>query len=131
MPTAESQTRQWAWCLAEEVWPWEQRGKKPWQTDDGLRPVGMMMRLKEKGLHLLGALDLPVTLEARSPLLLLLLLLLVPLGRSPPDGGGGGGTDGGGGGGTDGGGGGRTGGLTRLCAPWAWELASSAPPIVL
>jgi hypothetical protein len=65
-----------------------------------------------------------VTLEARSPLLLLLLLLLlqllVPLGE--PDGGGGGGTDGGGGGGP--------GGLTRLCAPWAWELASSTPHAV-
>jgi hypothetical protein len=30
----------------------------------------------KKGLHLLGALDLPTTLEARRPLLLLLLLLL-------------------------------------------------------
>jgi hypothetical protein len=49
MPAAESQTRRWAWYLMEEVWPWEQRGKKPWQTDDGLRPVGMMIRLKEKG----------------------------------------------------------------------------------
>jgi hypothetical protein len=29
MPAAESQTRRWAWYLAEEVWPWEQRGKKP------------------------------------------------------------------------------------------------------
>jgi hypothetical protein len=48
MPAAESQTRRWAWYLVEEVWPWEQRGKKPWQTDDGLRPIGMMIRLKEK-----------------------------------------------------------------------------------
>jgi hypothetical protein len=46
-----------------------------------------MIRLMEKGLRLLGALDFLVTLEAgRSPLLLLLslllllLLLLVPLG---------------------------------------------------
>jgi hypothetical protein len=31
------------------VWPWEQRRKKPWQTDDGLRLVGMMIRLVEKG----------------------------------------------------------------------------------
>jgi hypothetical protein len=31
------------------VWPWEQRRKKPWKTDDGLRLVGMMIRLKEKG----------------------------------------------------------------------------------
>jgi hypothetical protein len=60
---------------------------------------------KKKGLHLLGALDLPVTLEARrSPLLRLLLLqLLVPMGAITPDGGGGGGA----------------GGLTRLCTPWA------------
>jgi hypothetical protein len=44
-----------------------------------------MIRLKEKGLHLLGALDLLVTLEARrSPLLLLLLLLLLPLGVITP-----------------------------------------------
>jgi hypothetical protein len=39
-----------------------------------------MIRLVEKGLHLLGALDFPVTLEARrSPLLLLLFLLLLLL----------------------------------------------------
>jgi hypothetical protein len=44
----------------------------------------------EKGLHLLGALDFPATLEARRPLLLplllllLLLLLLVPLGEITP-----------------------------------------------
>jgi hypothetical protein len=31
------------------VWPWEQRRKKPWQTDDGLRLVGMMIRIVEKG----------------------------------------------------------------------------------
>jgi hypothetical protein len=49
MPTAESQTRRRAWYLVEEVWPWEQRGKKPWKTDDGLRLVGMMIGLKEKG----------------------------------------------------------------------------------
>jgi hypothetical protein len=49
MPVAESQIRRWAWYLAEEVWPWEQSGKKPWQIDDGLRPVGMMIRFKEKG----------------------------------------------------------------------------------
>jgi hypothetical protein len=29
MPAAESQTRRWAWYPAKEVWPWEQRGKKP------------------------------------------------------------------------------------------------------
>jgi hypothetical protein len=40
-------------------------------------------RLNSKeGLHLLGALDLLVTLEARSPLFL--LLLLVPLGEITP-----------------------------------------------
>jgi hypothetical protein len=65
----------------------------------------------KKGLHLLGALDLPAALEAGRPL----LLLLAPLGEITP--GGGGGTDGGGGGGGGGsdGGGGR--GLMRLCAP--------------
>jgi hypothetical protein len=82
--------------------------------------------MEKRGLHLLGALDHPTTLEAGRPLLplvlLLLLLLLVPWGRSPLGGGGYGG------GGPDGGGG-R--GLTRLCAPWAWEPASSAPPVVL
>jgi hypothetical protein len=35
--------------LAEEAWPWEQRRKKAWQTDDGLRLVDMMIRLEEKG----------------------------------------------------------------------------------
>jgi hypothetical protein len=54
IPAAESQTRRWAWYLAEEAWPWEQRRKKPWQTNAGLRLVGMMIRLKKKGLHLLG-----------------------------------------------------------------------------
>jgi hypothetical protein len=49
IPAAVSQTRRWAWYLAEEAWPWEQRRKKPWQTDDGLRLVGMMIRLEEKG----------------------------------------------------------------------------------
>jgi hypothetical protein len=49
MRAAESQTRRWAWYPVEEVWPWEQRGKKPWKTDDGLRPVEMMIRLKGKG----------------------------------------------------------------------------------
>jgi hypothetical protein len=43
---------------------------------------------EKKGLHLLGALDLPATLEAGRPLLLLLLLLwlllLVPLGEITP-----------------------------------------------
>jgi hypothetical protein len=29
MPAAESQTRRWAWKPAEEVWPWELRGRKP------------------------------------------------------------------------------------------------------
>jgi hypothetical protein len=43
----------------------------------------------KKGLHLLGALDLPATLEAGRPLLLLMLLLLwllllVPLGEITP-----------------------------------------------
>jgi hypothetical protein len=71
-----------------------------------------MIRLKG---HLLGAVDFPVTLEARRSPLLLLLLLLVLLGVITPNGGGGGGT----------------GGLMPLCAPWAWELASSAPPVVL
>jgi hypothetical protein len=49
IPAVESQTCRWAWYLVEEAWPWEQRRKKPWQTDDGLRLVGMMIRLKEKG----------------------------------------------------------------------------------
>jgi hypothetical protein len=49
IPAAESQTRRWAWYLAKEAWPWEQRGKKPCKTDDGLRLVGMMIRLVEKG----------------------------------------------------------------------------------
>jgi hypothetical protein len=49
IPATESQTRRRPWYLAEEVWPWEQRRKKPWQTDDGLRLVGMMIRLVEKG----------------------------------------------------------------------------------
>jgi uncharacterized membrane protein YgcG len=95
-------------------------GEEALANKDGLRPVGMIITLVEKrGLHLLGALDLPATLEAGRPLLLLLLLLLwllllVPLGEITPDGGGGGRTDGGGGGGSDGGGGG---GLTRLCTP--------------
>jgi hypothetical protein len=40
---------------------------------------------RKKGLHLLGALDLPATLEAGRPLLLLLLLVpLVPLGEITP-----------------------------------------------
>jgi hypothetical protein len=47
--TAESQTHRWAWHLAEEAWPWEQWRKKPWQTDDGLKLDGMMIRLVEKG----------------------------------------------------------------------------------
>jgi hypothetical protein len=75
------------------------------------------------GLNLLGALDLPVTLEAGCPLLLLLLLLLL----LPCPCGGGGGLDGGGGGcggGSEGGGGG---GLTPLCVPWAWGSASLVP----
>jgi hypothetical protein len=38
-----------------------------------------------KGLHSLGALDLPATLEAGRPLLLLLLLLVVPLGEIAPE----------------------------------------------
>jgi hypothetical protein len=49
IPAAESQTHRWAWYLAEEAWPWEQRRKKPWQIDDGLRLVGMLIRLVEKG----------------------------------------------------------------------------------
>jgi hypothetical protein len=49
IPAAESQTRRWAWYLAEEAWPWEQRRKKPWQTDDVLKLVGMMIRLVGKG----------------------------------------------------------------------------------
>jgi hypothetical protein len=49
IPVAESQTHRQAWYLAEGAWPWEQWRKKPWKTDDGLRLVGMMIRLKEKG----------------------------------------------------------------------------------
>ena len=41
--TLASRDRKYELCL------WEQRRKKPWQTDDGLRLVGMMIRLKEKG----------------------------------------------------------------------------------
>jgi uncharacterized membrane protein YgcG len=99
-------------------------GEEALANKDGLRPIGKITTLAKTrmGLHLLGALDLPATLEAGRPLLLLLplllwLLLLVPLGEIAPGGGGGGGTDGGGGGdggGSDGGGGG---GLTLLCAP--------------
>jgi hypothetical protein len=48
IPAAESQTRWWAWYLVEEAWPWEQRRKKPWKSDDGLRLIDMMIRLKEK-----------------------------------------------------------------------------------
>jgi hypothetical protein len=62
-------------------------GEEALKTDDGLRLVGMMIKLKEKGATLTWALDLPVSLEARSPLLLLLLfllLLLVPLGEITP-----------------------------------------------
>jgi hypothetical protein len=45
--------------------------------------VNMVTRPVKKGLHLLGALNLPATLEAGRPLplLLLLLLVLLPLGR--------------------------------------------------
>jgi hypothetical protein len=35
--------------LAEGAWPWEQWRKKPWQIDDGLRLVSMMIRHVEKG----------------------------------------------------------------------------------
>jgi hypothetical protein len=49
MPAAESQTHRWAWYRAEEARPWEQGRRKPWQTKDGLRPVGMINRLMEKG----------------------------------------------------------------------------------
>jgi hypothetical protein len=47
-------------------------------TGDGSRPVDIKAALARTrmGLNLLGALDLPVTLEARRPLLLLLLLSL-------------------------------------------------------
>jgi hypothetical protein len=58
IPVAESQTHRWAWYLAEEAWPWEQRRKKPWQPDDGLRLLGMMIRLKEKGTTLTWAVGL-------------------------------------------------------------------------
>jgi hypothetical protein len=40
------------------VWPWEQRGKKPWKTDDGLRLIGMMIRPVEKGTTLTWGLGL-------------------------------------------------------------------------
>jgi hypothetical protein len=33
----------------KEVRPWERWRKEPWRTDDGLRMVGMMIRLMEKG----------------------------------------------------------------------------------
>jgi hypothetical protein len=49
IPAAESRTHRWAWCLAEEVCPSKRRGKKPWRSDNGLRPVGMIIRLMEKG----------------------------------------------------------------------------------
>jgi hypothetical protein len=93
MPAAESQTRQRAWYLAEEARPWEQRGRKPWQTKDGLRPVSMITTLVEKrGYTYLG----PWTFQR-------------PWKRDVPcccccyGGGGGGGI----------------GGLARLCLPWA------------
>jgi hypothetical protein len=44
--------------MAQEAWPWEQWRKKPWQTDDGLRLVSMMIRLKEKGTTLTWGLGL-------------------------------------------------------------------------
>jgi hypothetical protein len=49
IPAAENQTCRWAWYLAEGARPWEQKGRKPWRTKDGLRPVGMITRLVEKG----------------------------------------------------------------------------------
>jgi hypothetical protein len=55
---AESQTHRWPWYLAEEAWPWEQWRKKPWQTDDWLRLVGMIIRLVEKGTTLTWGLGL-------------------------------------------------------------------------
>jgi hypothetical protein len=30
------------------VRPWEQRGRKPWQAKDGLRPVGIIDKLMKK-----------------------------------------------------------------------------------
>jgi hypothetical protein len=73
IPTAESQTRWWAWYLAEEAWPWEQQRKKPWQTDDGLRLVDMMIRLVEKGTTLTWGPGLSSDPEVRRSLLLVLL----------------------------------------------------------
>jgi hypothetical protein len=79
-PNAKNQTHRRAWYLVEEVRHWEKKGRKPWKTKDGLRPIGMITRLMEKkGLHLLGALDLPATLEAGRPLMLLLPLLCLLL----------------------------------------------------
>jgi hypothetical protein len=48
-PATENQTRRRSWYLAEEVRPQERRGRKPWKTKDGLKPIGMITRLMEKG----------------------------------------------------------------------------------
>jgi hypothetical protein len=48
MRAAKSQTRWRAWYPAEEARPWKQRGRKPWQAKDGLRPIGMIITLMEK-----------------------------------------------------------------------------------
>jgi hypothetical protein len=58
----------------------EAEGEEALASKDGLRPVGMITTVAKTrtGLHLLGALNLPATLEAGHLLLLLLLLLLPP-----------------------------------------------------
>jgi hypothetical protein len=56
-------------------------GEEALANKDGLRPIDVINYTHgKKGLHLLGALDLPATLEAGRPL----LLLLLPLGEITP-----------------------------------------------
>jgi hypothetical protein len=83
------------------------------QTDDGLRLVGMMIRLVEKGTTLTWGLGLssdPGSEAIVAPAAV--AAVGAPGSDHPPNGGGGGGIE----------------GLTRPCASQAWELASSVPP---
>jgi hypothetical protein len=81
----------------------EQRRKKPWQTDDGLRLVGMMIRLVEKGTTLTWGPELssdPGSEAIAAPAAVVVAVAGAPRSNHPPDGGGGGGIK----------------GLTRLCS---------------